>query len=400
MIRLAPGAVLLLATALLLSAPSFRQTATSLVPVYPYAVFAGGALLAWRFHRARLLFALLALAVSAAALLQWATGAAALDDTGRVVAGALAFLLPLNLAALAWMPERGARGPSGARLLIVLVVEILAVALLAKPEAAPGAAALRWTFVDPRLVGWTAIDQPALVMFATAFVLVVLRFAVRPNPLESGLVWTVVAAFLGLSSQRGSVESTVYLATGGLILVVSLIETSHAMAYTDELTGLPTRRALAEALERLGMPYTVAMVDIDHFKRLNDTHGHGVGDQLLRMIGTTLSKVRGGGRAFRYGGEEFAVIFPRTSLDDALPHLETLRDAVQHTGFTLRAGDRPARKPKAPRAGARDRGSVAVTVSIGAAQAEGRADLPEDVIRAADEALYRAKKSGRNRVET
>ena len=82
------------------------------------------------------------------------------------------------------------------------------------------------------------------------------------------------------------------------------------MAYDDELTGLPARRALNEALTRLRGVYTVAMVDIDHFKRFNDEHGHDVGDQLLRMVGARVGEVRGGGRAFRYGGEEFAVLFP------------------------------------------------------------------------------------------
>ena len=399
-VRLLPGAVLLLATAALLAVPVLRAAAASLVPAYPYAVFGGGILLAWRFNRSRLIFALLVLAAADGALLQWAAGDAALDDTGRVVASAVAFLLPLNLAGLAWIPERSTSGPRGGIVLGALAIEAIGIALIAKPEAAAGAAALRRTFVDPRLVGWTAMEQPALAAFALAFGLVVLRFVLRSQPLESGLVWTVVAAFLGLSAYRSGLIATIYLATGGLILVVSLIETSHAMAYTDELTELPTRRALTETLERLGGQYTVAMVDIDHFKQFNDAHGHDVGDQLLRMVGAALAKVGGGGRAFRYGGEEFAVIFPRASLDATLPHLEALRRAVEATGFTLRGADRPTRKPTDSPPGARGRRHVTVTVSIGVADAVRRATDPEDVIRAADRALYRAKDGGRNRIET
>lgn len=399
-VRLAPGAILLLAAMVLLSVTALRQAAASLVPVYPVAVFAGGMLLAWRFNRGRLIFALLILAAADAALLEWTAGDLALDDTGRLVAAAVAFLLPLNLVVLAWVPGRSVSGPRGGIVVAVMIVEALAVALLAKPEAAAGAAALRHRFVDPRFLGWTGIAQPALLIFVAAFVLVVVRFLVRPSPLESGLVWTVVAAYLAASSHRSALDATIYLSTGGLILVVSLIETSHAMAYTDELTGLPTRRALTEALERLGAPCTVAMIDVDHFKRFNDTHGHDVGDQLLRMIGATLGQVSGGGRAFRYGGEEFAVIFPRTSLDEALPHLEALRQAVEATGFTLRGPDRPRRKPKARRRSVDAQAHVAVTVSIGAAETERRSTRSEDVLRAADRALYRAKAAGRNRVET
>jgi diguanylate cyclase (GGDEF)-like protein len=388
------------ATAVLVSAPSLAPTAASLVPVYPYAVFAGGLLLAWRFHHMRLIFALLVIAAAAGALLQWAAGDLALDDTGRIVINMLGILLPLNLAVLAWIPDSGVRGPRGGIALAVLAVQALVVALLAKPEALAGAAILRRAFVDPRLVRWTGLEQSALAAFALGFGLVAARFVRRPSPFESGLTWAVVAAFFALSTPRTPLASIIYFATAGLILVISLIETSHAMAYTDELTGLPTRRALTETLDRLAAPYTVAMVDIDNFKQFNDTHGHDVGDQLLRMVGATLGKTSGGGRAFRYGGEEFAVIFARTPLTQALPHLESLRQAVERTGFTLRGPDRPARKPKQPRADSRGRGRVAVTVSVGAADADRRTTRAMDVIRAADAALYRAKEAGRNRIET
>jgi diguanylate cyclase (GGDEF)-like protein len=171
------------------------------------------------------------------------------------------------------------------------------------------------------------------------------------------------------------------------------------MAYDDELTGLPARRALGEALERLGGTYTVAMVDVDHFKRFNDEHGHDIGDQLLRMVGGRLAQVGGGGRAYRYGGEEFAVLFPDRTVEDARDHLEALRRAIAATPFTLRSPTRPASRPESPPAAA-DRPRIAVTVSIGVAGSDrGPAD-PADVVRAADAALYRAKQGGRNQVRT
>jgi diguanylate cyclase (GGDEF)-like protein len=169
------------------------------------------------------------------------------------------------------------------------------------------------------------------------------------------------------------------------------------MAYRDELTGLPARRALNDALLRVGGTYTVAMVDVDHFKKFNDTHGHDVGDQVLRMVAGRLARVPGGGRAFRYGGEEFAVLFPGKTVEESAPHLETLRAAVASATFTKRGLDRPKRKPKSPRARGASARPLAVTVSIGAGQARGSA-LPEQVVKAADKALYRAKEGGRNRV--
>jgi GGDEF domain-containing protein len=141
------------------------------------------------------------------------------------------------------------------------------------------------------------------------------------------------------------------------------------------------------------------MVDIDLFKRFNDEHGHDVGDQLLRMVGTRLAHVGGGGRAFRYGGEEFAVLFPGKDVEQARGHLETLRHAIEASPFTLRGPRRPRRRPDAPPAiGPRRR--IAVTVSIGVAGSDGAATKPDDVVQLADDALYRAKQGGRNQVRT
>jgi diguanylate cyclase (GGDEF)-like protein len=122
-----------------------------------------------------------------------------------------------------------------------------------------------------------------------------------------------------------------------------------------------------------------------------------VGDQVLRMVAGRLGRVAGGGRAFRYGGEEFTVLFPGKTAEESAPHLESLREAVERATFTLRGKDRPKRKPKSPRTRAPGEKALSVTVSIGAAQARGRA-VPDDVVKAADEALYRAKEGGRNRV--
>ena len=212
-----------------------------------------------------------------------------------------------------------------------------------------------------------------------------------------GRLFDVVAALIGFATGVPSLASLAF-AGAGLVLVVSLVEASYVIAYGDELTGLPGRRALSEALRRLGGVYTIAMVDIDHFKKFNDAYGHDVGDQLLRMVGARLAEVGGGGRAFRYGGEEFAIIFDGASLEEAVPHLETLRKRIETTGFALRAHDRPRHRPEAPRT-ARPVQRVSVSVSIGAAAARD-GDRAEEVLDAADAALYRAKSGGRNRLCT
>src|SRR5690606_32813266 len=118
------------------------------------------------------------------------------------------------------------------------------------------------------------------------------------------------------------------LGAAGLIFLVALLQTSWRMAFLDELTGLPGRRALEERLLKLGDDYAIAMVDVDHFKRFNDTWGHVAGDEVLRMVASRLGAVEGGGRAYRYGGEEFTIVFPGCEVRDTLAALGALRKHI------------------------------------------------------------------------
>jgi len=395
-VRLLPGALLLLAATIVLHPSGLRGVVAPLLPSFPLTVLGGGMLLAWRFGRSRLVLALAVLLLTDRALLAWAPAGGASSEVGRAIFGALAILVPLDLAVLAWVPERGLLSRPGRAAIIGLGVEIVLVALLCQPLFLPLAG---WLEVAPGRAGLGALPPPTLVVFALTFLLVAWRAIRQGTALEGGAVWTVVATFLALSAGGGGLDSSIYLGTGGVILVLSLIETWHGMAYDDELTGLPARRALNEALSRLSGTYTVAMVDVDHFKRFNDEHGHDVGDQILRMVGTRLAGIGGGGRAFRYGGEEFAVLFAGKSIEQAREHLELLRRAIESSPFTLRAVDRPRTRPESPRAPG-PRARLSVTVSIGMAAASEKTRKPDAVVRAADAALYRAKQSGRNQLRT
>jgi len=388
----APGAVLLLGATVILQSASLRETVAALPPVYPWVVFGVGLLLGWRFKRRQLVVALVVLFVAERALVFFPD--AGPSSTDRTVFAAIALALPLDLAALAWLTERSISSKTGwVVLVLILLGELLAVTLLRRPELAHVAQALQHVPVG---LPWIKVPQPALVAFLAAIVLATMRFVLRPTVIQSSFAWTLIAVFLALNG--GNPASTVYLATGGLVLVISLIETSHRMAFSDELTGLPSRRALTDALMRLPELYTVAMIDIDHFKKLNDEHGHAAGDQVLRLIGSTLTRTEGGGRPFRYGGEEFAVLFPGKSTDEALPYLEDLRETIEASSFIVRGRNRPKARPEKPVRSSGGLRRVTITVSIGVAEPEQSGVDPEDVIRIADQALYRAKRDGRNRV--
>ena len=322
------------------------------------------------------------------------------DTFNPVVFGAVAFLLPINLAAISLITERGFGTPRGLARLGLILIQLVLVAWIIRPEQAERASWLDGPIFEIGVTGWTPLPQPALLAFVGAFILLAVRFLLHRSAIESGFVWATAAAFFGLHAGEGGITSTVYLSTAGFILVIAVIETSYSMAYRDELSGLPARRALNEALLQLGSGYAVAMVDVDHFKKFNDEYGHDVGDQVLRMVASRLLEVSGGGKAFRYGGEEFTVIFSGKSAEEAIPHLETVRGVIERSSFALRGKGRPRKKPPKPKATSRPRKEVSVTVSVGVAEPDRRHTTPDQVIKAADKALYRAKKGGRNQVQT
>jgi diguanylate cyclase (GGDEF)-like protein len=370
--------------------PEVRDWAAPVVAPAAYAVTLAGIVLGLRFRNTRIVLALIVLLLADQVVARWA--APRNPATAASIAHTAAILLvPLNLAALAWMPDRGSPWRRVQVWALLIAAQGVAVAVLFVPEAAEAARAFWRTITATAPLQWSVV-----IAFAFALVLALIRFLSRPRPTEGGFVWAVGAAFLALGLGADSLEASFFLATGGLILFVALLETSHALAYSDELTGLPSRRALNDLLAELSPRYTVAMVDIDHFKRFNDTYGHQAGDQLLRKVAATLMNVSGGGRSFRYGGEEFAIVFPGLSAEQAVPHLEAVREAIAGTSFGVRGLRRPRRKPKHPKPG--NGRTQHVTVCIGVSDSTSAQTAPADVVSAADEALYRAKRGGRNQL--
>jgi diguanylate cyclase (GGDEF)-like protein len=175
------------------------------------------------------------------------------------------------------------------------------------------------------------------------------------------------------------------------------MEASYSMAFRDTLTGILSRRALDQELLKLGNQYAIAMVDIDHFKKINDQHGHDIGDDVLRMVASILETSAHNCKVFRYGGEEFTVLFPGKKTNEILSVLERMRTNVERKAFFLRAPDRPAKKPQTI-SKTQPKGSIHVTVSIGAAHSSSQVSQAYDVLKKADTALLQAKSSGRNRV--
>ena len=378
-----------------------------------YGVLVAGLLLAWRFHSSRIFIALLLVFLAQQAIACFSQGHIASGGPGSIALAAIGLLLPFNFALLSFEQEKGFTFSSLAPAALLLFVESVIVAVLCRPE--PSAAAAH------RALHQAASPLPfaTLLAFAAAGIVLLTRFMLFHKPAESGLFWALSACMLSLRFGGIGRIPAAYFAAAAFILAGAIVETSYLLAYHDELTTLPSRRAFHDALLRLQAPYSIAMLDIDHFKRCNDTYGHDTGDEVLRMIASRLARVSGGGQAYRCGGEEFAILFPGKTTSEVLDPLEKLRADIEGSTLRLRGPDRrqEARGPdrRNQRSRSRTQGQairelsrvalppsneLSVTASIGVATSKGENSSAEEVIAAADKALYRAKAAGRNRIET
>jgi diguanylate cyclase (GGDEF)-like protein len=230
--------------------------------------------------------------------------------------------------------------------------------------------------------------------------LLLVSLFLKPAAVESSFFGLLAGAGLALYffPEMAKVE---FIFSFALVLVlIFILRNSFHLAYRDELTGLAGRRALREQMEKLGAEYSIAMLDIDFFKKFNDRYGHDVGDQVLKMVAQYIAKAGGGSKAYRYGGEEFTLVFPGRNVADVKPVLEALRVAIADAAFKVRSKSREKTKSQSKRKADAAQKSVKITISIGIAGNQGTDNTPDDVIKIADKALYRAKKKGRNRVST
>jgi diguanylate cyclase (GGDEF)-like protein len=373
-----------------------------------------GLLLAWRFNSTRIFFAVLSLFLAQQAISYFSQGRITATGPGSTALAAVGLLLPLNFVLLSFQQEKGFTYSSIAPPSLFLFVQAVIVAVLCRPEPSTAAQRALHHALAP-----APLPFATLLAFAAAAVVLLIRFLLFHKPVEGGLLWALAASLLSLHFGGVGRIPIAYFAAAAFILAGAIVETSYLLAYHDELTALPSRRAFHDALLRLEPPYSIAMVDIDHFKRCNDTYGHDTGDQVLRMVASRLARVTGGGQAYRCGGEEFAIVFPGKTTSDVVDHLEKLRADIEASKLHLRGPDRrqetrgPDRRTQRgrsrgqtghairqlSRASAPTSSELSVTASMGVATSRRDNTSAEEVIQAADKALYRAKAAGRNRIE-
>ncbi|TCS63565.1 GGDEF domain-containing protein [Varunaivibrio sulfuroxidans] len=204
-----------------------------------------------------------------------------------------------------------------------------------------------------------------------------------------GMIVKVIKETRGMERLNKALENQLEKSSGEIVQLKDDLEEMRREAMTDSLTGLANRKRFDLELRRAAMtamedgaPLCLLMVDIDHFKRFNDTYGHQVGDQVLKLLGATLkASVRADDMAARYGGEEFAIILPQTKIDEAKKVAEEIRHKISAKNLINRQTKEDMGK---------------ITVSMGIAQFAYGESLGV-LIKRADQALYMAKRTGRDR---
>ena len=387
-----PGGIILLLAFSLLRLGIVSGSDGGRINFYPLILLAVALVLSAIFHRSRLFLACLVIAISHGALVWLAPHLSVASQ--RVLFNAVALLLPLNLLGFSFLQDRGIISPAGERRLAFIGLQVAIVSALMLPRFSHPAQLLERQFVPAKLSSWSGLAQPELAAFVLTSVIIVILLARRYSTIDNSLLWSAISIFIGLRAGVAGYKGAAYFAGAGLLLTIAVLEASYSMAYLDELTRLPSRRALNEALLKLGDSYAIAMLDVDHFKKFNDTYGHEAGDQALRMVASRLAHVTGGGKAYRYGGEEFAVLFPGKPVEEAFTYLDRMRRLIEQSRFVVRGHDR--RRGKRKKKSRQGKTETNVTVSVGIAASNGDAVTTDQVLRSADQALYQAKARGRN----
>lgn len=350
-----------------------------------YAIYLITMVLSWWFNRSRAFFVVTVLGLSQLALSDATFIFPDKQYYLNTLYPILCLLLPVNIFVFAQLNERGIVSTWGIKRFGLIIAQIIFITIAVLSHDAVLLAPVSQLLFPVSLA--TPLPQPAVLVFALAFLLLVKKQSSGKSNLDGAFLSTLLAVAIALHFKENPLSIPTFFAASGVMMLIAVMQDSYTMAYLDELTKLPARRALKDELMKLSGSYVIAMVDIDFFKKFNDTYGHDVGDDVLRLVASVLKDVTGGGKAFRYGGEEFTVVFPGKSVSEATSHLEKLRVNVSQAGYT------PQTKNDKKKSAAKQ---LFVTISIGLAEKSLKYRTPEEVIKAADTALYRAKKKGRN----
>ena len=394
-----PGGLILLAAIGFLRPQGLPSWLHQPIAAFPFVVLAFGLIFGWYLSYARMIFSLLALAFADRTLLLFPVMGSDPSPLNHTIFSITAFLLPLNLLTFSILKDNTTSTFRSAISLIVVLVQPFLVLWLCKPEQQDFAAVFQLTYVSWISTSWTRIPQAALLMLFVAGLMHLVRFTIKRDPFDGGSAWAITAVFFAFHGQQLGWQSTNFFATAGLILFVSLIQSSYQRTYRDDLTGIAGRLAYEEATAQAGKQFALAVLSIDQLKAYANTHGKSVAEQILKLVAPKVQANCQGGRVFRISGEELTLLFTNQSAVETLVALEQVRKAVETVALYLRGRDRVWEDRRGTRSpGSKDR-ELPLSVSIGVAGKSEESATLNLVIKSAYRALYDAKAAGGNVVK-
>ncbi|MDX2321822.1 MAG: GGDEF domain-containing protein [Moritella sp.] len=330
----------------------------------------------------------------------------------------LVLLLPANLVLLLFLPERALFSFKALSYHAIFIFQAAAYYWFIQPEQLPLVTHLL-TAIEPWLLALGDVSVLPNILLGllicavlTAAILMLFRDVASDQAFLSALLACTLTV---VEFEQQWISASMFMMSA-VVLLLCILKRSHEQAFIDELTGIPGRRALNIDLAQLTGKFSIAMLDIDRFKKFNDTYGHDIGDTVLKMVAVQLILVKGRGKVYRYGGEEFTIVFKGKSAADCVGYLDEIRLLIADYPFQIRQpierrelqlDERNSKKgvdktvntkSKADSSITEVNKTVQVTISIGVAQGRSSMTCPEEVIKAADQLLYKAKEAGRNQV--
>lgn len=302
----------------------------------------------------------------------------------------LSILFPVNVVWLSFSKERGIISTYGRNKAIVLLAQLL------------------WVFISFRIKSNVPVSQdinqvyigikvPAMVLYILAVGLLLSCYILKKRYMDLIYVAVLITSIVSFYLSNRIILVAIFTSAIFVIMVIAMFDVSYSLVFYDTLTEVLSRRALEHELLKLGSrKYAIAMIDLDFFKKINDRHGHDIGDEVLKMVASILKNTLNRAKIFRYGGEEFVVLFTGKGYNEIMAQLELARKTIEQRPFIIRSENRPAEKPDKPGEYSKGKEIINITVSMGLAQKTNLLKTSYDVIKKADEALYKSKSCGRN----
>ena len=394
-----PGGLIFLVAIGFLRPQGYPMWLQQPIAALPYIVLAFGFIFGWYFASSRMILSLVVLALADQALVLLPNNSGDQETVRGTMLAITAFLVPLNLLAFSVLKEDSLSTLRGVTRVVLVLVQPFLLLWLCLPDQQALASSFTREYLPPQYMDWTPIPQPALLVFALALALHVIRFTLHRDPLEGGAIWALCAIFVAYHAGRYGWHPTNFFMTAGLILFVTLLQSFYQRTYRDELTGIPGRLAYEEAIGQLGKRYSLAVIGIDQLTQYANVYGKSVSEQVLKLVAPRIQAACADGQIFRTTGEELTVLFSGKSATETLNTLDTIRKSAETIRLFLRGKDRVWEKPGgAKEAGSRDR-ALPITLSIGVGETRDDSATLSLVIKSAYRGLYDAKGLGGNVVK-